>query len=96
MAAAVGSSTSLIPEALLWVRVIPLPWGFGGLDDEFQVGDIAGDVCQSEGHRGCSEGDSRLCRSLNAGEVRHGGHNLATAVHDPVVAPIPLLGAGPE
>ena len=61
--------------------------GFGGLDDEFQVGDIAGDVCQGEGHRGCSEGDSRLCRSLNAGEVRNCGHNLATAVHDPVVEP---------
>ncbi len=61
--------------------------GFGGLDDEFQVGDIAGNVCQGEGHRGCSEGDSRLCRSLNAGEVRHGGHNATAAVHDPVVEP---------
>ena len=61
--------------------------GFGGMDDEFQVGDIAGDVCQGEGHRGCSEGDSRLCRNLNAGEVRHDGHNATASVHDPVVEP---------
>lgn len=67
--------------------------GFGGLDDEFQVGDIAGDVCQGEGHRGCSEGDSRLCRSLNTGKVRHSGHNAAAAVHDPVVEPHEQIGA---
>ena len=68
--------------------------GVGGLDDEFQIGDIAGDAGQGEGHRGCSEGDSRLCRSLNAGEVRHCGHNAAAAVHDPVVKPHKEVRAG--
>lgn len=41
--------------------------GVGCLNDELQVGHIAGDAGQGEGHCGCRPGDSCLCWGLNAG-----------------------------
>ena len=61
--------------------------GLRSLDDELQVGDIAGDVCQLEGHRRAREDHGRIGRSLNTRERRHSGHDAATTVHDPVVQP---------
>ena len=59
----------------------------GCLDDEFQVGDIGGDVGQGEGHRGAGDDHSGGCRSLNAGERGRSLHDVATAVDNPVVEP---------
>lgn len=68
----------------------------GCLDDELQVGHIGGDAVQGEGHRGGGEDDSRPGGCLDTGEGRHGGHNLATAVQDPVVEPHEEVPHDPE
>jgi hypothetical protein len=68
--------------------------GIGGLDDEFQVGHIAGDGSQLEGHRRCGEGDGRGIRSDDTGEVGHGGHDVAAAINHPVVQPHKEVGTG--
>ena len=57
----------------------------GSLDDELQVGHIAGDSGQLERHLGRAENDGRSIRSDNAGEGRRSGHDLTAAVHDPIV-----------
>jgi len=66
----------------------------GSLDDELQVGDVAGDVSQGEGHRRAGQCDGRSGRSLDAGEGRRSLHDLATTIDHPVVQPHEEVGAG--
>lgn len=66
----------------------------GSLDDELQVGDIAGDFSQGEGHLGAGEDDGRSGRRFDAGEGRGSLHDVSTTVDYPVVQPHEEVGTG--
>ena len=66
----------------------------GSLDDELQVGDIAGDLSQGEGHLGAGEDDGRSGRRFDAREGRGCLHDVSTTVDHPVVQPHEEVGAG--
>ena len=92
MAALVGSSTSLMPEALPWADSFGL--AFGGFNDQADAVVVGEGLVKLEGEGITLAHDSGGGRILHTQEGRRYENRLATAGDDPVVQPDEQVGAG--